>query len=289
MTVPYLVITVFIFLVLIIVFQNNNESEMFDIAIREIMKQYKVIIGGCCRNIESHVKKSLSIIDKIGSKFKDYAVIIYENDSVDSTRDILLKNKKSNYYYILENNVKLDSRTARLANGRNHIIDKIFERQKVEERAYKNPYDFFIMIDMDDVIGSEKIVTTIDTCFKYKDWDMLAANQSNLYYDIWAYRKKGHKETDCWLDVEKDINNGVDYGKALFDNVTHFSAAKPVGGLIEVISAFGGVAIYKISSIEGCRYSGILNYREICEHVPMHECMVNNGKKIYINTEMLTD
>ena len=60
---------------------------------------------------------------------------------------------------------------------------------------------------------------------------------------------------------------------------------------IKVLSAFGGLGIYKIKSIKKCKYNGVEIKTdnkthfidEDCEHVKFHECMRNNGNdKIYI-------
>jgi hypothetical protein len=148
------------------------------------------------------------------------------------------------------------------------------------------------MIDLDDVIKSGKIIKTIKTCFKYNtdDWDVLTGNQSELYYDIWAFRQKDVLESDYWENHLKDIKNGMNSNDSLHKNLHVFEKKKEANGLIKVMSAFGGIAIYKINSIENCTYNGIIeNNKEICEHVPFHLCMNDNKKNIYINTEMLTD
>ena len=249
-----------------------------------IKLDYKVIIAGCCRDVESYISNSIKIINDIGNNFKDYTVIIYENDSSDNTRNILTKLKKANYYYIFEDDINIPKRTERISRGRNKILEKLFEINKTKY------HDFLIMIDLDDRIQSGKIIDTINTCFTYKDWDVLTANSSIKYYDIWAYRKKGEKETDCWIDFDNDVENGMSSDDAYNKNVGIFLKPKPISNnLISVESAFGAVAVYKIESIGDCRYEGIRNGNEICEHVPFHECLIKNNKKIFINTKMLID
>lgn len=54
--------------------------------------------------------------------------------------------KKDNYYYIFEDNVKEKLRTKRLENGRNKVLDKMRE---INQNEY---YDYFIILDMDDVL-----------------------------------------------------------------------------------------------------------------------------------------
>ena len=62
------------------------------------------------------------------------------------------------------------------------------------------------------------------------------------------------------------------------------------GQRLEVDSAFGGIAIYKVSIIGDCKYIGSYDDgTELCEHVPFHQCIKENGGKIYINTDFLTN
>ena len=108
-------------------------------------------------------------IDKCGNKFKSYKVIIYENDSIDNTRNILNKNKKDNYFYIFEDKIIEPLRTVRLSNGRNKLLDK------VREINIDNTYEYLIMLDLDDVNNSGEFVNTIKSNFKYDNWDVMTA------------------------------------------------------------------------------------------------------------------
>jgi hypothetical protein len=151
------------------------------------MKKYNVIFAGCCRNVEDYIKNILLYIDVCGKKFNSYKVIVYENDSHDNTRNLLLEMKKDNYIYLLEDNVE-GSRTERLSTGRNKIVDTIREINKM------NYYQYMIMIDMDNVNINATVVDTIDTCFKHDDWDVMTANQYGEYYDIC-------ESLNCFLDI----------------------------------------------------------------------------------------
>jgi hypothetical protein len=247
---------------------------------RKIMKKYNVVFGGTIRNVENYIEKGLFDIDQCGKKFNDYALILYENDSKDKTRSILQKHKKENYHYIFEDNVKEPLRTKRLSNGRNKILEKMHE---INKDKY---YDYFIVLDMDDVNKSGTFVNSIETCFDYENWDVLTANQSGRYYDLWALRKKEDMEYDCW---EKVHNNKYD-PFATFKYVTLKYKNYPQDGLLKVDSAFGGAGIYKIQSIPShCKYVGTHpNGLEKCEHVEFNECIKKNGGNIFINTKFLT-
>jgi len=240
------------------------------------MKKYNIVFGATVRNVEPFIKKNLEYIDQCGKQFKNYKVIIYENDSSDNTRNILLENKKDNYTYIFEDNIKEPLRTMRISNGRNKVLEKVKETN----------YDYMIMIDLDDVNNSGKFIDSIKTCFEYTGWDILTGNQSGNYYDLWALRKKNDMEFDCWKMVREskspDANNLYVWSKyKQYDS----------GQLLDVDSAFGGIAIYKLSSIPNeCKYVGKYDDgNELCEHVEFNRCIKKNGGNIYINTDFLTN
>jgi hypothetical protein len=244
---------------------------------RELMKNYNVIFAGTIRNVEKYIEKGLFDIDLCGKKFNDYAVILYENDSKDKTRSILEKHKKNNYYYIFEDNITEPLRTKRLTNGRNKILDKMREINKDQY------YDYLIVLDMDDINHSGSFVDSIETNFDHKNWDVLTGNQTNRYYDIWALRKKNDIDYDYLQKIREDkLSSWLDWW-CWFKYVTLKGKGKynRNEGLLEVDSAFGGAAIYKIKSIPShCKYVGTHpDGHEKCEHVEFNECIKKNGGK----------
>jgi hypothetical protein len=215
----------------------------------------------------------LNHIERCAQKFNKYSLIVYENDSTDKTREILNSRKRENYYYIFENDVTEPSRTARIARGRNFILDK------ARELNATNDYDLLIMLDLDIVNAAGTFADTIDTCFEHENWDALTANQ-DTYYDLWALRN-ADLNYDCWKEIDAENKSCLDLNELKY---------KP-GQLIEVDSAFGGTAVYKLSSIPlECRYVGKReNGEEICEHVPFNKCIKSGGGKIFINTSFIND
>jgi cephalosporin hydroxylase len=276
-------ILIFTSIIIFLILVNLKEYEKFE---NSILKQYNVIFAGTVRNAEKYIENNLKNIDKCGNKFNSYKVIIYENDSSDKTRKILEENKKDNYIYIFEDNIKEPLRTIRISNGRNKILDK------VREINSNNEYNFLVMMDLDDINSSGKFVDSIESCFNNMDWDVLTGNQSDTYYDIWAFRKKSLLDYDCWKEVRNATSNGMNQGDAenkyVWDVIKKFEPQ----GLIEVDSAFGGIAIYKLKSIPNhCSYKGKYDEdnSELCEHVPFNNCIKNAGGKNFINTEFLTN
>jgi uncharacterized protein YpmB len=287
-------VIIFIILIILLILSifyllNSNKSTEYFTDINNNMQKYNVIFGGTVKNVEPYIDSILKHIDQCGKKFKSYSLVIYENDSTDNTRKILMDNKKDNYHYIFEEGITEQRRTIRLANGRNKLVEK------VKELNQKGEYTYFILMDMDDRNSSGKFIDSIDTCFKYhyNDWDVLTGNQTKKYYDTWALRKNGLIDYDCWGEYFKPTTS-----EEKKEEINHIieNTVFEKNGLLEVDSAFGGIAIYKIEAINDCKYIGEYknneypeHNNELCEHVEFHKCIKNNGGKIFINTEFYND
>jgi glycosyltransferase involved in cell wall biosynthesis len=253
-----------------------------DPLIRREMKRHNVIFAGTVRNVEQYMAKSLADVEACGAKFKDFSLVLYENDSTDRTRDILRELKRPNYHYIFEDNVDIPGRTARLAAGRNKVL------QKARELNASGTFTYLIVLDLDDVNSSGRFVNSIESCFARKDWDALAANQSLLYYDLWALRRKN----DLMYDVMERLYN-TDNPNSTLGNMRHrysVTGNYPAGKFLEVESAFGGAAIYRLDSIPAhCAYVGTYpDGRDKCEHVDFHGCLRDAGANLFINTSFYT-
>jgi len=250
-----------------------------------LISTYSVVITGCCTNVERFIRRNLLIIDEIGKRFKSYKVVIYENDSKDNTRSILHECKQSNYDYIFEDNVNIKNRTERIAHCRNQLLHHVRENY--------NDYDYLLMLDLDDVLFSGKLINTIHTCFLYKpeQWDAMFANCSDKYYDIYALRKKKYLTTCCWNNTNILKSEGVPHSEAYNKCIDKYIINYPSDGkLIPVLSAFGGAGLYKLKSIDNAKYVGVERYHmdnQICEHVPFHNSMIDMGCKLYINPAMI--
>ena len=254
-----------------------------------LMKQKSVVITGCCRNVQSFILNNLDTMHKIGMQFAKYTIVIYENDSQDQTREILRDHQNNHptlVECIFEDNLNIPLRTERIAYCRNRLL------QKVKLLPYEPHY--LLMLDLDDVLASGRLVETIHTCFLYKtdQWDAMFANCSDKYYDIYALRRKGHLTTCCWNDANKMMMMGASEADAYATCINRFVVHYPISQtIIPVISAFGGAGLYKYDSIGDAVYCGVEPShvdKQICEHVPFHQMIrkKNNGK-LFINPRML--
>ena len=102
-----------------------------------------------------------------------------------------------------------------------------------------------------------------------------------MYPDIWDPELHGKLwkypiDYDCWTMR--------DTGKSVSGNQISIPVDFP---LIPVTSAFGGMGIYRISSIQGCRYSAEFDQSLTCEHVSFHDQIIKKGGKIFICPDMV--
>ncbi len=251
-----------------------NVCENYEVEIENKNKFSSAVIVGCARDIEKFLDNTLKKIEMIYNLFQKSQIIIYENDSKDNTLKKLneWKNKSNLSIKIINERNVQGLRTHRLSNCRNILL----------KEALKFEYEYFIVIDLDDVIQSldkESILSSLN----YKnDWSVLCSNQNKNYYDLWALRTLDDwMPYDCWEcnKIKNDIKFCVN---------NRYKNLKKQSELIEVVSCFGGLAIYKTKSIKNCKYYGGEGQTELCEHVKFNECIRNyNNGKVYINTNMI--
>ena len=239
-----------------------------------------IIIVGVLRNCASTLESDMKILDIAFSSFnKSYYFV--ESDSTDSTIKLLdqMKRNKLNFDYTSLGalSVTFPNRISRISYCRNKYLDEIRFRENI------NSIDYIVVVDMDG-INSKLSKSGVDTCFKIENWSVCAANQRGPYYDIFALRAVGWNEknlADNYRRYQKLYRN---HAMAFYLSVIK-KMLKPRGdGPIEVDSAFGGIAIYKASTLLKISYPHHDNESEIeCEHVLLHSEIRRMGERIIIN------
>ena len=249
--------------------------------------QSSVIICGICRDAESNLKFNIPRMERIGEMFKDYKVVVYENDSKDLTKDILETWGKANHRVTLIMEDLGDKKFGSVAS---------FEIAKALA-ACRNKYlklinetldsDYVIMLDMD--IQGGWSYEGICNSLGHTDWDMIGSNgilygpvdENNnmikegdtigrVYYDTYAFRRVNHPEPHSSQEI-----NQLFYGRG-----------EP---LIRVWSCFGGFGLYKRNAIRDIWYGSRKPDSAACEHVYFHQAMAQNGfDRIYLNPSQIT-
>lgn len=118
------------------------------------LKNKTASICGCAKNIAEHLPLSISKIEMISSVFKEVKIFIFENDSTDDTLVILNQWASDNksVEVISENNIPLKA-----TKGWYKRVETLsYARNKVLEATKKYEPDYYIMIDLHEVISRIK-------------------------------------------------------------------------------------------------------------------------------------
>jgi hypothetical protein len=259
------------------------------------LKEQSIIVCSIVRNAAKGLRRNIPIINRLCALFKTYDIIVYENDSTDNTRELLInwkKYNKSNIHIICED-VESSSTVPSSSEVR---CNPFFSKKRIAKMAYlRNKYmkyidenklvaDYIVIVDLDvaelyleDIINSFEIE---------KEWDVICAYGYSLgpslrrrYHDTYALSLHGESnipQTERFIfelprKLAKDFNNSID--------------------LYPVDSAFGGLAIYKFNAIQGLRYKVIDNddsrVEVRCEHFSLNRQAAERGyTRIFINPEM---
>ena len=211
-----------------------------------------VVICSVIKNIAKFLPYSLKLLQETGKLFDKYHIVIYENNSTDSTKQILEQNKIDNCSIIMENIpydvIKKDSkiwslkgnsrdeghpcRIEQISKARNKVVDII------RKDFFKN-FTYVIWVDIDtifwDLLGIHYVFTN-----KTK-WDIVYGS-SNRYYDYYALRTKNRYGPEV-------LGNFWD------NNKRHFFP----NNFQEVDSAFNGIGIYKKEIFDKLYFDFIVN------------------------------
>jgi len=268
-------------------------------------------IMNCCicgpvKNCGPYLIKVLENIEKIGSLFHEYTILIYYDKSNDNTLEILkdYQNKNPRFKLYINSNPMSPFRTHNIAIARNFCLNYI--------RENKDIYPFFIMMDFDDVNCKEVKINTLDKYLKREDWDGLSFNTSPNYYDIWGLSIWPY----CFS--YNHFENNVRNYDIIQNYVTALLNKLPSGGLLPCISSFNGFSIYRTNKFLNTYYDGRIRkdliplqnmnshskasksklvYKkyvtvdgryEDCEHRAFHiQARQNSGARIMISPEIL--
>jgi hypothetical protein len=212
---------------------------------------------------------------------------VVESDSSDDTVKKLeeLSRKIPNFSFVSMGQLskQYPRRTDRIALCRNAIIDAVSSTPQFAD------IDYVAMADMD---GMNSLVTPqkISGCWAAEEqWDVVTANQLGDYYDIWALRHPQWSPVDCWQQkkaLEPVIGGQPAENLAVTAKQVNLDAQ---AGLIEVDSAFSGLAIYRREAFLAGRYAGTDKRSgfDVADHIPFHEELRETGYRIYINCALI--
>jgi glycosyltransferase involved in cell wall biosynthesis len=241
-----------------------------------------IAIIGAARNIGEFLPRLIEVFAKSFSGFKSVHYIVVENNSEDDTKEVLhkLSQQYSNFkpIFLEENSNKVKFRTERIAIARNAALSEL--------KKFSFEFDYIAVADLDAInLGLTR--TGLESCWNYKDWNAIFANQPDGYYDIYALRHELWSPRN-FLDDHEKLNDI--FGKKIALEMSLFSKRikiKKDSKIIEVDSAFGGLGIYKSSDILNERYIGLNEFGDpICEHLSVNLGIREKGGRLFINPKM---
>lgn len=236
-----------------------------------------IIMVGIAKNIGQCVDRTIKNLVRIRSYFNKSKIFIYENNSSDNTKE-LLKSHGSQYdnFTIVTEDINTDRDMYRImAHARNKCVDFV-RKQNIKT------YPLVLVLDLDLVIDIN--IMSIMNCFNHnKQWDVQTANgiydTDYHYWDTFAFRTL---ESDIPYYFEPDHNTGLNTYWKTYCNIPQKQCR--VDKFIDVVSAFGGICLYRSECFLSGQYNENIND---CEHVSFHKMLISKGKKIIINPNFI--
>ena len=241
---------------------------------RERMSHSRVVICGLCRDVRHFLPKIAARVERLGSLFRDYRVVLFENDSVDATLEFLLDwQTRNNRVTVLSERMnkarypqmRSSDRSMQMAEYRNRYRDFVVQHYP--------DFDAVLVVDT-DLAGGWSYDGLANT-FGHDDWDFVGSSGLRRIndergsdwsqFDVWAFRAMGHPEPHSPTEI----------------GCTLFERGEP---LIPVLSCFGGLGVYRMQAVISGQYGG-----PDMEHAVFHEQLRANGfPRLYLNPSQIT-
>jgi hypothetical protein len=214
-------------------------------------------------------------IERLGEAFRDYRVVLYENDSIDRTCEFLYDWGAANpRVSILSENLgaplygatRSPDRAAWLARCRNRYREHV-----VQQFA---GFDYAIVVDMDLAGGWS--FDGIAHSFGSDEWDFVGSFGLQERRDRQT-RQSVYSHADLWAFRPAP-------GVSIAHLGSHHNAIVERGhDLIPVESCFGGLGIYRFDCLQAAKYDG-----GDCEHVEFHARLRQAGLgRLFLNPSQI--
>ena len=264
------------------------------------LKDSTIVIALLARDCATALKANIQSVELLGSMFKEYHVMVYENNSVDGTKEVLAdwQRQNSNVTAIMEDLTEEKSterlpypekstcRIQKMVHCRNRILE--------ETRKRFEP-DLFCLIDIDiERFDAYSIVNAIENA--PADWGGIFAN--GAYYARYSTHEQPHYlqyDTYAYVDQgvdpmkSKDWITKRDYHLVTASRMTWKLRHHPY---VPCQSAFGGIGVYRWNIIKEQNYATIQTPElkpvraALCEHVPFNTAITKKGYANYIARDM---
>ncbi len=238
------------------------------------MARMRVAITGLARNIGGVLPLTIARIERLASRFADYRVIIYENDSTDTTKPLLLRwaNANPRVMVTMEN-------CADPANPATRCLARAERMARYRERCQAlvleqcGNFDATIVLDLDVAGGWSE--DGVANSFGQRDWDFIGTN--GLIYRREGLRINALRQYDMWALRLDDRLTPIPTAQA-GQHVYH--RGEP---LVPVTSCFGGMGVYRMEAFrQGCYGAAD------CEHAVFHRHLIEAGfPRLFLNPSQI--
>ena len=219
----------------------------------------------CARSTERTLPKIVGNLERLSEVYDQSAFILVEGDSTDDSKAFLKTWAAGRPRATVIDTDGFDARfplrSDRLAACRNAYMDHI----RSSELA---GYDHLILLDADKVNhGRIDLAQFVRgrTWLIENDAAAVFANSQPVYYDIWALRHPRWCPEDIFAEIAREKAR---IGKSAAEQFYSYERKIPIAETaepIDVQSAFGGLAIYRLSDALAARYVGLTDEgQEVC-------------------------
>lgn len=285
-------------------FRADREVEPLYLAIRDLgykkMKNSHFVVGGLCRDLgPTKLELFRSRIKLLAQACGKLTVFLFENDSQDNTRDLLIQwqtEEPGDFFLVgceeerycrlgeqkpIEHGELSSWRMLKMAGLRNRLLRAI----KLYCSQQHIAPDIIMMVDT-DLRGTWSRDGIAHSMGHPQAWSVMSANGlytstlvAEFHYDLLALRLKDLDDIN--VHQQGPISVPFMWYKALF-------TGKRGDPLYPVHSAFGGMTMYRAEVLVKYDYTLISQQEDHipCEHVVLHDKISRDGHLHFINPSM---
>ena len=256
------------------------------------LKSKEIIVCSIVRDARSALRRNIPRLEAFCSAFRDYKVVVYENDSVDGTPHILNRWKERNpHVHIISEKLGIKKT---IPDDKHLSCNPFFSCSRIEKMAfYRNRYldyvrkmgwtaDYLMVLDLDVVrIFPEGMFS----CFRDdRTWDVVTA----FGYSLSPNLKIRYHDAYALVEYGKDQEPQTE--QSIREAASRLASLRGSRDWLRVYSAFGGIAVYRFPLLDGLSYQVVRNHdaRVECraEHFSLFQQMGAENLEVYINPEM---
>lgn len=241
------------------------------------------VFFGVARDCAVHLPGVLANLERFSAFYDTVSFMFVISDTVDDTRPILERwlanGRRGKVVDLGALQGRLPTRTDRIAHARNTGLDEI--------RRHWPDEDHLVVADLDDVLAAPVPFGNFARGAAWLDSEPqhagVFANAAPRYYDIWALRHDGWCPDDCWQPIwgrpAAESFESAKLREVFARQIDIPSWISPV----RVRSAFGGLAIYRMTFARTQHYCGSDGQgRETSEHIAFNAAIGRAGGDLHI-------